>query len=68
MSIIRTKREEKKWTRKQLAKKLGVHEQTVVRWENGQAPTILQVAQIYRVLRINFRTLEKDYTNKEEVK
>jgi|LGVF01.2.fsa_nt_gb transcriptional regulator with XRE-family HTH domain len=67
MSIIRTKREEKKWTRKQLSEKLGVHEQTVVRWENGQPPTILQVAQIYRVLKINFKALEQDYINKEEV-
>ena len=67
MSIIKEKRLEKEWSRRQFAKKVGVHEQVVVRWENGQAPTILQVAQIYRVLRINFRTLEADYINKEEV-
>ena len=68
MSIIREKREEKKWTRKQLAEKLGVHEQVVVRFENGQPPTILQVAKIYQVLKINFKDLKNDYINKEGVK
>ncbi len=66
MSIIREKRKEKKWSRKQLAEKLGVHEQVIVRWESfNQVPTIFDVKKIHKVLKINFHDLLNDYINKE---
>lgn len=66
MSIIRKKRVEKEWSRRQLANRLGVNEQVVVRWERKeQVPTIFDVKIIYKVLKINFRDLLNDYINKE---
>lgn len=65
MSIIREKREERKWTRKQLAEKLDIHEQVIVRWESfNQVPTIFDVKKIYRVLKIPLQDLIDNY-NKE---
>ena len=67
MSIIREKREQLELSRRQLAKKLGVHEQVIVRWESKeQVPTIFDVKNIRKVLKINFTTLVLDYYNKEE--
>ena len=67
MSIIRKEREELELSRRQLAKKLGVQEQVIGRWESKlQVPTIFDVKAIYKVLKINFKDLLNDYLNKEE--
>ena len=61
MSIIKEKRIEMELSRKQLAKRLDVPEQTIVRWEAGQLPTLLDVPNIYRVMKIPFNKLVEDY-------
>jgi ribosome-binding protein aMBF1 (putative translation factor) len=66
MSIIKNRREEMDLSRRQLANKLDVDMQLIVRWEKGQAPHLRYVPILYKVMGITCKQLVNDY--KEEVK
>jgi transcriptional regulator with XRE-family HTH domain len=65
LSIIKDKRKERGLTRQQLSERIGEHPQVIVRWENGQEPSIVQAQKINQVLRIPYEHLANDYINKE---
>ena len=65
MSVIKQRRLEMDLSRRQLANKLNVHDQVIVRWESKkQVPSILDLPNIYKVMKITLKDLQEDY--KEE--
>ena len=61
VSVIKNRRLELRLTREQLAKKLNVNPYVIVRWENGQAPKLQHLPIIYKVMKLNYKTLVEDY-------
>lgn len=61
MSIIKQKRKELDLSRRQLANKLNVHQQLIVRWENGQAPELKHLPIIYKEMGLTYKKLVDDY-------
>jgi transcriptional regulator with XRE-family HTH domain len=65
--LIKQKRKERGYTRKQLSERLGVHEQVIVRWEETnptrkiQVPTLHEAESINQVLKISYKDLLNDY-------
>lgn len=69
MSIIKQKRKELELSRRQLANKLHVHPQVIVRWESKeQMPSILMVPIIKKHLGITLKDLINDYNIGKEDK
>ena len=61
MNIIKQNRERLDLSRRQLANRLGVHQQLVVRWENGQAPELKHLPIIYKEMGITYKQLVNNY-------
>ena len=65
MSIIKKRRKELELSRRQLGNKLGVDQQVIVRWEQGQAPELKHLPIIYKVMKITYKQLVDDYRKGE---
>lgn len=65
MSIIKQERRKREFSRRQLAHRLDISENVLVRLEMGQVPTIIQAQKIKQVLRIPYDKLANDYIYKE---
>ena len=62
VSVIKKYRKKKKLTFQEFSDKVGYSLATVKRWEKGShVPTLIQAAQICKVLKIPFRELYNDY-------